>query len=106
MRCRTWPSQGRGSTSGAVSLSPARWETRRSLSHCAITAPATRCAAFTGGAQRAWDAPRRDFVQRLRALGIPTRAFVVGEGTTPAGGPGDQVQPLEVGRIAEGLARS
>src|SRR3989442_4846383 len=35
----------------------------------------------------AWDAPRRDFVRRLRALGIPTRAFVVGDGTTPAGGP-------------------
>ena len=54
----------------------------------------------------AWDAPRRDFVRRLRALGIPTRAFVVGDGTTPAGGPGDQVQHLEVGRIGEGLARS
>src|SRR5207245_9731414 len=54
----------------------------------------------------AWDAPRRDFVRRLRVLGIPTRAFVVGDGTTPAGGPGDQVQHLAVGRNGEGPAQS
>ena len=53
----------------------------------------------------AWDQPRRDFVRRLRALGIPTRIFVVGDGPAPVGDPVDQVQRLQVGRIAEGLAR-
>ncbi|HYY05173.1 MAG TPA: DUF58 domain-containing protein, partial [Candidatus Limnocylindria bacterium] len=53
----------------------------------------------------AWDQPRRDFVRRLRALGIPARVFVVGEGTGTVGGPDDGVQHLQVGRIAEGLAR-
>jgi hypothetical protein len=36
---------------------------------------------------------------------VPTRAFVVTEPTAPAGGTGDEVHRLEVGRIAEGLAR-
>src|SRR5205807_649343 len=48
----------------------------------------------------------RDVVERLRALGIPTRAFVVGEGPAPASGLDDEVQHLQVGRIAEGLARN
>lgn len=53
----------------------------------------------------AWDQPRRDFVRHLRALGVPTRVFVVSEPAAPAAGEGDEVYRLEVGRIAEGLAR-
>ncbi len=52
----------------------------------------------------AWDQPRRDFVRHLRALGVPTRAFVVSESAAPATGAGDEVHRLEAGRIAEGLA--
>ena len=53
----------------------------------------------------AWDQPRQDFVRQLRALGVPTRALVVSDAAAPAVGPGDEVHRLEVGRIAEGLAR-
>jgi uncharacterized protein (DUF58 family) len=53
----------------------------------------------------AWDEPRRDFVRHLRALGVPTRAFVVSEPAAAAAPTGDEVHHLEVGRIAEGLAR-
>jgi uncharacterized protein (DUF58 family) len=55
-----------------------------------------------------WDEPRRQLVAGLRGLGVPTLALVVVEPTaggaaTPAAGPG--VHWLEVGRVAEGLAR-
>jgi uncharacterized protein DUF58 len=53
----------------------------------------------------AWDQPRQDFVRQLRALGVPTRAFVVSEAAAPPAGTGDEVHRLEVGRIAEGLAQ-
>ncbi|HET7342702.1 MAG TPA: DUF58 domain-containing protein [Methylomirabilota bacterium] len=52
----------------------------------------------------AWDAPRRDLVARLRALGVPTLVLLLGE----PGAAGDEehdVHWLEVGRVAEGLAR-
>lgn len=53
----------------------------------------------------AWDEPRRQFVRHLRALGTPTRAFVI----APAGAGGSdehgEYHRLELGRIAEGLAR-
>lgn len=57
-----------------------------------------------------WDEPRRDLVRHLRALGLPTRAFVI---TPPATGEaagelwfgGEDVHRLGVGRIAEDLAR-
>jgi len=55
-----------------------------------------------------WDEPRRQLVTRLRGLGVPTLALVVAEPTIagaapPAAEPG--VHRLEVGRVAEGLAR-
>ena len=57
----------------------------------------------------AWDEDRRGLVRALRALGVPTKVLLV----TPPGAPEpdpDGVDPenfhrLEVGRIAEGLAR-
>jgi hypothetical protein len=57
----------------------------------------------------AWDAERRAFVEALRGAGIPTLALVI----TPPGAPpepsaADHVLAphwLEVGKIAEGLAR-
>jgi len=51
-RCRTWHCRGRGSTSVAASLSSRPSEIRRNSRPCATTAPATRCAASTGGAWR------------------------------------------------------
>src|SRR5687768_6673354 len=56
-----------------------------------------------------WDDPRRDFVDALAALGIPTLVAVVAEpGATPPPAPrhpNTRVHVLERGRIAEGLAR-
>jgi uncharacterized protein (DUF58 family) len=50
-----------------------------------------------------WDAPRRDLVARVRALGVPTLVFVITEpGQAPAGDA--DVHWLVVGRVAEGLA--
>jgi uncharacterized protein (DUF58 family) len=50
----------------------------------------------------AWDQPRRDFLGDLKAAGIPVLALVV----TGAEVPGlPNVHRLEVGKIAEGLAR-
>jgi uncharacterized protein (DUF58 family) len=52
----------------------------------------------------AWDADREGFVTHLRALGIPALVLVVAEpGAAPDLPAG--VHRLEVGRIAEGLAR-
>ena len=48
-----------------------------------------------------WDAPRRRLVERLRATGLHTLAFVVTDEVLTAE-PG--TWPLQVGRIAEGLA--
>jgi uncharacterized protein (DUF58 family) len=53
----------------------------------------------------AWDEPRRQFVRHLRALGTPVRAFVVVEPGSPVGQGHGEFHRLEVGRIAEGLAR-
>jgi uncharacterized protein (DUF58 family) len=56
----------------------------------------------------AWDEPRRDLVRQLRALGLPTRVFVItgsGEPFEALPGPTEQVHRLRVGRIAEDLAR-
>lgn len=54
----------------------------------------------------AWDEARRAMVGRLRGVGIPTLVLVVVDPSDP---PFDEADPaahrLEVGRIAEGLAR-
>lgn len=56
----------------------------------------------------AWDEPRREFVKRLKLLGVPLRVLVV----TEPGGAGKfekiadvDVQVLEAGKIEEGLSR-
>jgi uncharacterized protein (DUF58 family) len=54
-----------------------------------------------------WDEPRRELVERLRALGVPVLALVVTEAAAPRGRDGADaagVHRLEVGRVAEGLA--
>lgn len=51
-----------------------------------------------------WDAPRRDLVARLRAVGLPALVLVVTEPGTPLDGDAPGVHRLDVGRIAEGLA--
>jgi hypothetical protein len=60
----------------------------------------------------AWDAPRHQFVRKLKELGIPLRVFVIG----PRGA-GDKVDPgpmrdepqnfrvLEIGRVEQELAQ-
>ncbi len=53
----------------------------------------------------AWDEPRRQFVRHLRALGTPVSAFVVVEPGAAGGEASGEFRRLEVGRIAEGLAR-
>lgn len=52
----------------------------------------------------AWDDERRDFVGALAALGMPTLVFVVTE-PGAAFEPAPGVHRLDVGKIAEGLAR-
>jgi uncharacterized protein (DUF58 family) len=59
----------------------------------------------------AWDAARRDFVRKLKALGLPVRVFVLrsaGETGTLDPGPmrdePDRLHALEAGRIEEQLA--
>ena len=53
----------------------------------------------------AWDAPRRAFVDQLRALGVPSRIFVVSDDDTKdAVLDAAEVRRLIPGRIAEGLA--
>jgi len=81
---------------------PCRDKPFRTLHHAVLE----RYASLSGcvAVLLAWDQPRRDFVRHLRALGVPTRAFVVSESAAPAAGAGDEVHRLEVGRIAEGLA--
>jgi uncharacterized protein (DUF58 family) len=51
----------------------------------------------------AWDDARRELVDRLRALGVPTLVLVVTEGQID-GPHGVEVHRLVPGRIAEGLA--
>jgi uncharacterized protein (DUF58 family) len=57
-----------------------------------------------------WDEPRRQLVEHLRALDVPTLVLIVTEPARPgAATPGDAaeeagVHRLEVGRVAEGLA--
>jgi hypothetical protein len=53
----------------------------------------------------AWDAARRDLVRDLRALGLPTRVFVVTADASGEPPSGEHVHRLVVGRIAEDLAR-
>lgn len=55
----------------------------------------------------AWDEARRRLVADLRALGVPTLGLVVAEGPPAAGEPLAEagVHRLQVGRVAEGLAR-
>jgi hypothetical protein len=53
----------------------------------------------------AWDAARRDLVRDLRALGLPTRVFVVTPDASGDPPSGEHVHRLVVGRIAEDLAR-
>jgi len=57
----------------------------------------------------AWDDDRQKLVQTLRALGVPTKVFLVtvsGAATPDLGGMDpEHFHRLEVGRIAEGLAR-
>ena len=52
----------------------------------------------------AWDAPRREFVGRLRALGVPVLVLVVGDAPAPPDEAEGDVHRLQVGRVAEGLA--
>jgi uncharacterized protein (DUF58 family) len=55
-----------------------------------------------------WDEPRRQLVTRLRGLGVPTLVLVVAEPAAAGAAPPDAepgVHRLEVGRVAEGLAR-
>ena len=60
----------------------------------------------------AWDEPRRQFVQKLRALGLPVLVLVIAaadSGTAvdpgPMRGDPERFRVLECGRIEEGLAR-
>ena len=59
----------------------------------------------------AWDEPRRQFVRKLKMLGIPMMVLVITEaaGEVADSGPGEEepIHPhtLQVGSIAEGLAR-
>lgn len=53
----------------------------------------------------AWDGPRQELVQSLRALGLPLLVLVIAEpDRAPAGIP-DWISVLEVGKIQQGLAR-
>jgi hypothetical protein len=55
----------------------------------------------------AWDEPRKDFIRRLRELGIPVMGIVITESGAPAS-PGPEfegtVKMLNVEKIGEGLA--
>jgi uncharacterized protein (DUF58 family) len=60
----------------------------------------------------AWDEERRDFVKKIKTLGAPVLVFVVvppGQGNTLEPGPmrdnPERFHVLEVGRIAQGLAK-
>ncbi|MBI5801228.1 MAG: DUF58 domain-containing protein [Verrucomicrobia bacterium] len=57
-----------------------------------------------------WDEQRREFVRRLREMGVPLTVFVVTNAGAPKPDPGpmgadpEQFRQLEVGKVAEGLA--
>jgi len=59
-----------------------------------------------------WDEPRRKFVQKLKALGVPLLVLIIvppgggiaGAGGEPAEAPGT-IHVLEIGKIAEALAK-
>jgi uncharacterized protein (DUF58 family) len=59
----------------------------------------------------AWDAPRRNFVEKLKSLGVPVMVLVVSEpglkvtfDLGPMADEPDRFKVLEVGRVPEGLA--
>lgn len=58
-----------------------------------------------------WDEPRQDFVQRLRELGVPLMVLVITEAGAPVPDPGpmrgdsEHFHRLEVGKVAEELAK-
>ena len=58
-----------------------------------------------------WDASRQEFVRRLRELGVPLMVFVVTAAGAPPPEPGpmagepERFHRLEVGKVAEGLAK-
>jgi hypothetical protein len=59
-----------------------------------------------------WDAARQQFIHQLRGVGIRTLVLVIvealpGDVVTPGPGqePAEGVHRLEMGKIAEGLAR-
>lgn len=58
-----------------------------------------------------WDEARREFVRRLREMGVPLLVFVVTEAGAPKPSPGpmasdrDRFRHLEVGKVAEELAQ-
>ncbi len=60
----------------------------------------------------AWDEERREFIEKLKALGVPLLVLIiVGQAQTPPLDPGpmreqpDRFRILEIGKIKEGLAR-
>ena len=53
-----------------------------------------------------WDPPRQELVAQLRALGTPTRVFVVTEKDASVSARPGEIHHLVVGAIAEGLTRS
>jgi uncharacterized protein (DUF58 family) len=71
---------------------------------------AGRAAALSGciAVLLAWDAPRQAFVSHLDGLGVPTLVLLVSDEREPAPtepGTGVRLHRLEVGKLAEGLAR-
>ena len=58
-----------------------------------------------------WDEQRREFVRRLREMGVPLMVFLVTETGAPKSDPGpmaadpERFRQLEVGKVGEGLAR-
>jgi hypothetical protein len=93
-----------------ASVQPCREQPFRALEHLVLNH-----AAMVSGSicvLLAWDQERRDFVEKLRALGVPVLVLVVaGPGQTEALDPGpmrdepQRFRVLEAGRIEEGLMK-
>jgi uncharacterized protein (DUF58 family) len=76
----------------------------RALHHAVLArhASLSGCIAVLLG----WDGDRQDFIHHLRVLGVPTLVLVVTAAGAAAPGPDEPgVHRLEIGRIAEGLAK-